>query len=473
MHYRSISISEAIRYTASLNRPEDNNLFFRDIAIDYPDIMDSYSKLCPIRTDITTMNEKARKGYYTSYMPKNSIKKDPCRISKGAIRLKNDILLMANNCIIFNGKDSVYGLVAANFLSSTMEEFDKRFLISDSNDMNQKNNGMQTSIPNSSKSISNLAIARKNTVKEEDTVQDKMPDISIASDSPTLNTENTVELPFCESTVEFVNYPALTLDLQVLIPYIPIKIKHYLCYECNNKNSLVLHIVNDYCKIFSEYNKSLNTNNKDKKLIVTELSSLTIISLLDQFIESIKISKKNEGIDLQLSSDLTAVYTQLQKDVHASTVSYYEEFIYQLKLKFNILFESILLYSTERIILNEVLLNSMTALLTNNRNTLKNTEPIEWTSIVHPLYLVRLLIHYPQIITKSAYTSCLQNYKSQVSNMNTELKSAVFDEKQMSKEYTEHANALAKSIGVEIQRLCTELLLFISNTIDFPISMRY
>lgn len=102
------------------NIREHEGLFAVDVAKTYPALMEEYTKLVPgPRMDLETMAIKAKNGVYRT----NEIDVDPKTGETHAFTLlKNDLNLMVNNCIRFNGADHLFGQRAKELLQIALRD---------------------------------------------------------------------------------------------------------------------------------------------------------------------------------------------------------------------------------------------------------------------------------------------------------------------------------------------------------------
>jgi hypothetical protein len=110
MRDRSRHIESFVR---SLDRLDaDEGIFSSDVLVTHPHLRESYEAVCPQRTDLGTMAKQARQGRYSSG-------------AAGVALLEQDIHLIANNCITFNGAGTYYGEIADSFKRFALGELEK------------------------------------------------------------------------------------------------------------------------------------------------------------------------------------------------------------------------------------------------------------------------------------------------------------------------------------------------------------
>ncbi|KAG5511104.1 hypothetical protein GH5_07311 [Leishmania sp. Ghana 2012 LV757] len=102
---------EMVQLVDSLNRREDGGAFSVDVAEAYPDLRESYRKMCPNPMNLILMHQRAKEGYYTS---------DSAPVYGGTVaaslsRLREDIELLVRNCITFNAKVESWVTLALSF----------------------------------------------------------------------------------------------------------------------------------------------------------------------------------------------------------------------------------------------------------------------------------------------------------------------------------------------------------------------
>ncbi|RHW68321.1 Bromodomain [Trypanosoma brucei equiperdum] len=101
---------EMVSLVRSLDRPQENGLFSQDVLLQYPELAESYTKVCPNRCDLATAADRAAKGAYGYDVQLTT--------------LKEDIRLMVNNCILFNGAEGAYADAARTFEKFAMGKID-------------------------------------------------------------------------------------------------------------------------------------------------------------------------------------------------------------------------------------------------------------------------------------------------------------------------------------------------------------
>lgn len=103
--YPSHSIEKLVK---SLDRKEDEYLFSKDVLLTHPHLAEVYTSTCPVRCDLTTAARKAVSGAYSE---------DP-----NLSRLRDDLQLMVDNCIRFNGQDSPLAEIARKFMAFATQQ---------------------------------------------------------------------------------------------------------------------------------------------------------------------------------------------------------------------------------------------------------------------------------------------------------------------------------------------------------------
>ena len=99
------------QFVLSLNRVEDEKVFAQDVAVTHPYILEAYNSVCPQRMDLATMAKNARQGRYSSV--------------GGFDLLETDLKLIVDNCCKFNGAESYLGQIAKNFSKFVQAELEK------------------------------------------------------------------------------------------------------------------------------------------------------------------------------------------------------------------------------------------------------------------------------------------------------------------------------------------------------------
>ncbi|AYU76573.1 hypothetical protein, conserved [Leishmania donovani] len=105
------STREMVQLVDSLNRREDGGAFSVDVAEAYPDLRDSYRKICPRPMNLILMRQRAKEGYYTS----GSATVYGDTVAASLTRLREDIELLVRNCITFNVKVESWVTLARSF----------------------------------------------------------------------------------------------------------------------------------------------------------------------------------------------------------------------------------------------------------------------------------------------------------------------------------------------------------------------
>ncbi|CAG9569742.1 conserved hypothetical protein [Leishmania major strain Friedlin] len=105
------STREMVQLVDSLNRREDGGAFSVDVAEAYPDLRDSYRKICPRPMNLILMHQRAKEGYYTS----GSATVYGDTVAASLTRLREDIELLVRNCITFNVKVQSWVTLARSF----------------------------------------------------------------------------------------------------------------------------------------------------------------------------------------------------------------------------------------------------------------------------------------------------------------------------------------------------------------------
>jgi hypothetical protein len=97
------SLAESI---STLDRAEDLGLFSQDVLLSYPQLTAEYTAICPVRMDLATMQQKARKGDYHQLASVESARPSRSRDLMAQQTLFDavmaDVRLMTGNCIKFN-----------------------------------------------------------------------------------------------------------------------------------------------------------------------------------------------------------------------------------------------------------------------------------------------------------------------------------------------------------------------------------
>ncbi|RNF10899.1 hypothetical protein TraAM80_01283 [Trypanosoma rangeli] len=101
---------EIVALVRSLDRPQDEGLFSKDVLLVYPHLAEEYTRVCPRRCDLATAAEKAASDVY-SYDVKLTA-------------LRDDVELMVNNCHRFNGTEGALADIANRFEAFAKEQID-------------------------------------------------------------------------------------------------------------------------------------------------------------------------------------------------------------------------------------------------------------------------------------------------------------------------------------------------------------
>nr|CCC95871.1 unnamed protein product [Trypanosoma congolense IL3000] len=104
------SPEELVALVRSLDRPQENGLFSQDVLLQYPELAESYTKVCPKRCDIATATKRAANNAYGYDVHLTG--------------LKEDVQLMVSNCIRFNGPEGPYADAARSFEKFAVEKID-------------------------------------------------------------------------------------------------------------------------------------------------------------------------------------------------------------------------------------------------------------------------------------------------------------------------------------------------------------
>ncbi|GET86385.1 hypothetical protein, conserved [Leishmania tarentolae] len=105
------STREMAQLVDSLNRREDGGAFSVDVAEAYPDLRESYRKICPDPMNLILMHQRAKEGYYTS--DSSTVYGDT--VAASLPRLREDIELLVRNCVTFNAKVESWVTLARSF----------------------------------------------------------------------------------------------------------------------------------------------------------------------------------------------------------------------------------------------------------------------------------------------------------------------------------------------------------------------
>ncbi|KAG5510622.1 hypothetical protein JKF63_06920 [Porcisia hertigi] len=105
------STREVVQLVDSLNRREDGGAFSVDVAEAYPDLRETYSKMCPNPMNLILMHQRAKEGYYTDASA--TVYGDS--VATSLPRLREDIELLVRNCITFNMKVKSWVTLARSF----------------------------------------------------------------------------------------------------------------------------------------------------------------------------------------------------------------------------------------------------------------------------------------------------------------------------------------------------------------------
>ncbi|RNF26067.1 uncharacterized protein Tco025E_01696 [Trypanosoma conorhini] len=101
---------EVVALVRSLDRPQDEGLFSKDVLLVYPHLAEEYTRVCPRRCDLATAAEKAASDAY-SYDVKLTA-------------LRDDVELMVSNCLRFNGTEGVLADIANRFEAFAKAQID-------------------------------------------------------------------------------------------------------------------------------------------------------------------------------------------------------------------------------------------------------------------------------------------------------------------------------------------------------------
>lgn len=97
----------------SLDRREDGGAFTVDVTEAYPDLRESYVKLCPHPMNLAMMRKRAMDGYYTAAVAGSPVVGSSVALSMQ--RIREDVELMVHNCITFNATVSSWVALAHSF----------------------------------------------------------------------------------------------------------------------------------------------------------------------------------------------------------------------------------------------------------------------------------------------------------------------------------------------------------------------
>lgn len=95
----------------SLDRREDGGAFSVDVAEAYPDLRDSYRKACPNPMNLRLMHQRAKEGFYTA----DAATVFGDSVAASLPRLREDIELLVRNCVTFNAKVETWVALARSF----------------------------------------------------------------------------------------------------------------------------------------------------------------------------------------------------------------------------------------------------------------------------------------------------------------------------------------------------------------------
>jgi uncharacterized protein YdiU (UPF0061 family) len=106
-------LSQQLSHACADLDTDEGHIFRDDVVRAYPQFKDSYEKLCPQRTDLTSMAAKARSHGYAKTASGAYVALPDIAINAFIA----DCKLMHDNCIKFNGATSVFAAVAKLFLA--------------------------------------------------------------------------------------------------------------------------------------------------------------------------------------------------------------------------------------------------------------------------------------------------------------------------------------------------------------------
>ena len=111
------TIREVVQLVDSLNRREDGGAFAVDVAEAYPDLRESYQKMCPHSMDLRRMHQRAKEGYYTSTGSATAAAPPlfGVTVATSLTRLRDDVELLVHNCVTFNANVESWVTLARGF----------------------------------------------------------------------------------------------------------------------------------------------------------------------------------------------------------------------------------------------------------------------------------------------------------------------------------------------------------------------
>ncbi|KPI85660.1 hypothetical protein ABL78_5281 [Leptomonas seymouri] len=104
---------EVVQLVESFNRREDGGAFSVDVAEAYPDLRESYQKMCPHPMNLVMMRQRAKEGHYTAN-PTAPPLFGPS-VAASFTRLREDVELLVRNCVTFNAKVDSWVKLAHSF----------------------------------------------------------------------------------------------------------------------------------------------------------------------------------------------------------------------------------------------------------------------------------------------------------------------------------------------------------------------
>jgi hypothetical protein len=134
---------EVVQLVDSLNRREDGGAFSVDVAEAYPDLRESYQKVCPQPMNLVMMHQRAKEGYYTAATADAAPPLFGASVATSLTRLRDDVELLVHNCITFNAKVDSWVTLAMSFQAFAHRRIDD-FVLRHATSLRGTRTGAQT-----------------------------------------------------------------------------------------------------------------------------------------------------------------------------------------------------------------------------------------------------------------------------------------------------------------------------------------